>query len=120
MTLSDQADAGDHVTQRCRCDGNSKEWRRTEIRRDLTNVASGERNLGAIFQKCAVQLHLRAFDVAFPLRFRIFAKEDVESDGLDCGILRDFMERKPQGLSDGLWERASIKRCQWQQLFRRF
>ncbi|MHB0773849.1 ABC transporter ATP-binding protein [Bradyrhizobium sp. 1.29L] len=83
--------------------------------RDVTHIAARERNLGMVFQNYALLPHMTVFDnVAFPLRIRKFAKQDIERQvmaALDVVRLRDFAQRQPKELSGGQQQRVSIARC---------
>lgn len=83
--------------------------------RDVTNLPSGARSLGMVFQNYALMPHMTVFEnVAFPLRIRRLEREEIKRKVmgvLDVVQLSHLAQRKPKELSGGQQQRVSIARC---------
>ncbi|MFT4068310.1 AMP-binding protein [Paraburkholderia sp.] len=83
--------------------------------RNVTNLSSGQRGIGMVFQNYALMPHLTVFEnVAFPLRIRRMAKAEIRSRverALSLVDMEQFADRRPKQLSGGQQQRVSIARC---------
>lgn len=82
---------------------------------DLAGVPPHRRNLGMVFQNYALFPHMSVFDnVAFPLRRRRLAKDDVRRrvhETLDLVELGALAKRRPSELSGGQQQRVALARA---------
>jgi len=82
--------------------------------RDLTELQPWRRNIGMVFQNYALFPHMTvARNVAFPLRMRGIAKDEIKrrvDDVLTLVGLRTFSERHPRELSGGQQQRVALAR----------
>ncbi|TCV98731.1 ABC transporter ATP-binding protein [Biostraticola tofi] len=82
--------------------------------RNVTRQPIADRNIGMVFQNYALFPHMSVFEnVAFPLRMRKLAKEDIDrrvGDALALVSLGDYRRRLPGELSGGQQQRAALAR----------
>lgn len=82
---------------------------------NVTRVPIAERNIGMVFQNYALFPHMSVFEnVAFPLRMRRLAKQDIQrrvEDALALVSLGDYRRRLPGELSGGQQQRAALARA---------
>lgn len=83
--------------------------------RDVTHVPPQERNVGVVFQSYALYPHLAvAENIAFPLRIRKEAKEDVEHKVRKIAAtlhIDSLLTRRPGQLSGGQQQRVALARA---------
>ncbi|WP_366556503.1 ABC transporter ATP-binding protein [Aquibaculum sediminis] len=83
--------------------------------RDVTQLPTGQRNVGLVFQSYALFPHMTVFNnIAFPLRVRRYASKDIEaavSAALQTVRLDHLAERKPSQLSGGQQQRVALARA---------
>lgn len=83
--------------------------------KNVTRDRIADRNIGMVFQNYALFPHMSVFEnVAFPLRMRRLAKEDINrrvGDALALVSLGDYPQRLPGELSGGQQQRAALARA---------
>lgn len=83
--------------------------------RNVSRVPIADRNIGMVFQNYALFPHMSVFEnVAFALRMRRLAKEDIEfrvAQALELVSLGDYRARMPGELSGGQQQRAALARA---------
>lgn len=83
--------------------------------KDVTKVASSDRELGMVFQNYALMPHMTVFDnVAFPLTIRRLPREKIQEKvraALEKIRLPNIAKRFPKELSGGQQQRVALARC---------
>lgn len=83
--------------------------------KNVSRTPIADRNIGMVFQNYALFPHMSVFEnVAFPLRMRRLAKEDIArrvAQALALVSLGDYRARMPGELSGGQQQRAALARA---------
>ena len=83
--------------------------------RDVSNVASQERNVGVVFQSYALYPHMTIYEnIAFPLRIRNTSAKEIDRrvrDMADLVHIGQLLERRPAQLSGGQQQRVALARA---------
>lgn len=83
--------------------------------RDVTNVASQDRNVGIVFQNYALYPHMSVYEnIAFPLKIRKEGKAEIDAKVQEIAALvhiGELLERKPAQLSGGQQQRVALARA---------
>ena len=83
--------------------------------RDVTNVASQQRNVGVVFQSYALYPHMTvAENIAFPLQVKKLAKADITRQVeamAELVHIGNLLKRRPAELSGGQQQRVALARA---------
>ncbi|AHF75916.1 Spermidine/putrescine ABC transporter [Sodalis praecaptivus] len=83
--------------------------------KDMGRVSIADRNIGMVFQNYALFPHMSVYEnVAFPLRMRKLAREDIErkvNEALALVSLAPYRQRLPTELSGGQQQRTALARA---------
>ena len=83
--------------------------------RDVTNIASQERNVGVVFQSFALYPHMTVADnIGFPLKLRKESKSEIKRKVDEIGEMvhiEGLLNRRPGELSGGQQQRVALARA---------
>ncbi len=83
--------------------------------RNVTNIASQERNVGVVFQSFALYPHMKvAENIGFPLMLRKETKAEIKrkvDEISEMVHIHDLLERRPGELSGGQQQRVALARA---------
>ncbi|MEG3132706.1 ABC transporter ATP-binding protein [Rouxiella sp. T17] len=83
--------------------------------KNVSRTPIADRNIGMVFQNYALFPHLSVFEnVAFPLRMRRMAKQDIDykvAEALALVSMQEFRARMPGELSGGQQQRTALARA---------
>ena len=83
--------------------------------RDVTNIASQERNVGVVFQSFALYPHMIVADnIGFPLMLRKESKSEIKrkvDEISEMVHISDLLKRRPGELSGGQQQRVALARA---------